>query len=245
MLANYRPISNLYFTTKILEIVVLQQLQKFLDENKIIEVFQSGFRKHHSTETAFMKVLNDILLTGDAGDHDVLVLLDLSAAFDNVDHAILLTHLEHCVGIKGSALEWFKSYFSNQSFGVNIGEYSSGVASLSCGVPQGSSLAPIIFSLYMLLLGSIFRKHGMYFHCYADDTQIYLPLKQSSNGPETLMSCLSDVKAWLSLHFLNFNESKTEIIVFGPSDSRSTLKVNLGDLTSSVKPWVKKFGCHF
>ncbi len=89
--------------------------------------------------------MNDILLTGDAGDNAVLVLLDLSAAFDTVDHAILLTRLELCVGIKGSALEWFKSYFSNQNFGVNIGEFSSGVASLSCGVPQGSILAPIIF----------------------------------------------------------------------------------------------------
>ncbi len=91
VLANYRPISNLSFTTKILEKVVLQQLQKFLDENKIFEVFQSGFRKYHSTETALLKVLNDILLTGDAGDHAVLVLLDLRAAFDTVDHAILLT----------------------------------------------------------------------------------------------------------------------------------------------------------
>ncbi len=77
----------------------------------------------------------------------------------------------------------------------------------------------------MLPLCFIFRKHGLYFHCYADD--IYLPLKPSSNGPETLASCLSGVKAWLSLNFLNFNESKTKIIVFGPSDSRSTPKVNL------------------
>ncbi len=85
----------------------------------------------------------------------MLCVCSKSAAFDTVDHAILLAHLEHCVGIKGSALKWFKSYFSNQSFRVNIGEYSSGVASLSCGVPQGSILAPILFSLYMLFLGSM------------------------------------------------------------------------------------------
>uniref|UniRef100_A0A8C2KHR2 Reverse transcriptase domain-containing protein n=1 Tax=Cyprinus carpio TaxID=7962 RepID=A0A8C2KHR2_CYPCA len=171
VLANYRPISNLSFISKILEKVVLQQLQSFLDENKIFEIFQSGFRKHHSTETTLLKVLNDILLTGDSG------------------------HLEHCVGIKGSALEWFNSYLSNRSFRVNIGEHSSEVASLSCGVPQGSILAPILFSLYMLPLGSIFRKHGLSSHCYADDTKIYLPLKQSSNGLEALMFSLSDVKA--------------------------------------------------
>lgn len=149
--------------------------------------------------------------------------LDLSAAFDTVDHAVLLARLEHCTGIKGSALEWFKSYISNRSFKVNIGEHLSEATPLLCGVPQGWILAPILFSLYMLPLGSIFRNHGLSFHCYADDTQ-YLPLKQSSNGLEAFMTCLFDVKAWLSLNILNFNDSKTEIIVFGPSDSLSTPK---------------------
>ncbi len=82
--------------------------------------------------------------------------------------AILLTRLEHCVGIKGAALEWFRSYLSNRKFSVNIGEYSSEAAVLSCGVPQGSIVAPILFPLYMLSLGSIFRKYGLSFHCYAE-----------------------------------------------------------------------------
>ncbi len=239
VLANYRPISNLSFTTKILEKVVLQQLQKFLDENKIFEVFQSGFRKYHSTETALLKVLNDINWW--CWGSCCACAPRLEGCFW---HCGPCYPAYYCVGIKGSALKWFKSYFSNRSFRVNIGEYSSGVASLSCGVPQGSILAPILFSLYMLPLGSIFRKHGLSFHCYAD-TQIYLPLKQSSNGLEALMSCLFDLKAGLYFNFLNFNESKTEIIVFGPSDSRSTPKVNLGDLTSSVKPWLKNLGVIF
>lgn len=124
VLENYRPISNLSFITKILEKIVLLQLQSFLDENKIFEVFQSGFRKFHSTETALLKVSNDILLTGDSGNHSVLVLLDLSAAFDTVDHAVLLTRLEHCAGITGSALEWFNSYLLNRRFNVNMGHLS-------------------------------------------------------------------------------------------------------------------------
>ncbi len=107
VLANFRPVSNLPFISKILEKTVLQQLQSFLDKNKVFELFQSGFKKYHSTETALLKVLNDVVISADSGDCTALVLLDLSAAFHIVDHAILLARLEHCVGIKGAALEGF------------------------------------------------------------------------------------------------------------------------------------------
>ncbi len=103
VLANFRPISKLPFLSKVLEKVIFNQLQEFLDNFKICETFQSGFKSLHSTETALLKVFNDILLTVDSGDCAILVLLDLTAAFDSVDHTILLSHLEQCVGIKGTA----------------------------------------------------------------------------------------------------------------------------------------------
>ncbi len=144
------------------------------------------------------------------------MLLDLSAAFDTVDNSILNSRLEHCVGIGGSVLQWFKSYLNNRTFSVCVDGCSSSKSVLTCGVPQGSILAPILFSLYMLPLGSIFNKYKVSFHCYADDTQIYVPFKQNDNqNLSALTACLSDIKAWMSLNFLNLNESKTEAIVFG------------------------------
>ncbi len=106
-------------------------------------------------------------------------------------------------------------------------------------------MAPILFSLYMLPLGSIFRKYGLSFHCYADDTQVYLPIKRNSDGLDALWACLADVKAWLSLNFLNFNEEKTEMIVFKPSDSMTAAEPNLGGLSSCVKHYVKNLGVVF
>ncbi len=105
------------------------------------------------------------------------------------------------------------------------------------GVPQGSILAPILFSLYMLPLGSIFNKHKVLFHCYADDTQIHVTFKQNDN--QNLSACLSDIKAWMSLNCFNLNESKTEAIVFGSLAVSGNIQQVLGDLAAYVKPSVK------
>ncbi len=134
------------------------------------------------------------------------MLLDLSAAFDTVDHNILVSRLENHVVIPGIALIWFKLYLADRSFVVKLGECMSASAPLKCGVPQGSIIAPILFSLYLFPLGTILRKHGVSFHCYADDTQIYLPLqKDNGSGLSLLLNCLTDIKDWMALNFLKFN----------------------------------------
>lgn len=193
-----------------------------LTNNRIYETFQSGFKSLHSTETALVRVLNDILMATDSGDFVILVMLDLSSAFDTVDHAILISRLESYVGLGGAVLNWFKSFLTNRTYSVKIGNLISSLRKLTCGVPQGSVLAPTLFSLYLLALGSIFRKHNVSFHCYADDMQIYLPLiTEKKHVLNSLSACLDDVKSWLSKKFLFLNSDKSEVIVFGPSETRT------------------------
>ena len=226
-LNNFRPISKLPFLSKALEKVVYSQLLTFLNDNALFELFQSGFRSQHSTETALLKVLNDIRMNSDVGKCTVLMLLDLSAAFDTIDHNILLDRLENWVGVTGSSLEWFRSYLSGRTFAVSIGNASSGHAGLTCGVPQGSILGPLLFCIYLLPLGHIIRNFDVSFHFYADDTQIYFAIdppdsvKTSETSPVSpLLSCLHAIKSWMSNNYLMLNNSKTETIVFGPKSRR-------------------------
>ena len=249
ILGNYRPISNLPFLSKILEKAVAKQLCDFLQNNNLFECFQSGFRAHHSTETALVKVTNDILIASDNGLLSVLVLLDLSAAFDTIDHHILLQRLEHLVGIEGAALNWFKSYLSDRSQFVNVNGKSSLREKVRYGVPQGSVLGPILFTLYMLPLGKIIRRHSMHFHCYADDTQLYLSMKPDEvDQLAKLKACLKDIKNWMTQNYLLLNSNKTEVIVLGPKDLREELadgNFTLDGINLSSRTTVKNLGVTF
>lgn len=141
---------------------------------------------------------------------------------------------------------WFRSYLANRSFSVMIGDLCSSQASLSCGVPQGSILGPILFSLYMLPLGSIIKKHNLSFHFYADDLQLYLPMRPNENTALTkLLDCIADVKQWLALNFLHLNDSKTECILFATPSMSNVLPANSGTLAPFFKPHVKNLGVTF
>ena len=249
VLANYRPISNLLFLSKILEKVIANQLCEFLQESNIYEDFQSGFRANHSTETALAKVTNDLLIASDQGFVSILVLLDLSAAFDTIDHQILLQRLEQLISIKGTALNWFKSYFSDRYQYVQINDESSVRSKVNHGVPQGSVLGPILFSLYMLPLGNIIRTHSVNFHCYADDTQLYLSIKpEQSNQLTKLQACLKDIKTWMTRNFLLLNSDKTEVLILGPKHLRDKLSNDiaaLDDIAVASNETVRNLGVIF
>lgn len=231
VLTNYRPISNLPFLSKILEKIVANQLSDFLNDCSLLEEFQSGFRVHHSTETALVKITNDLLIASDKGLVSVLVLLDLSAAFDTIDHDILIHRLQNLIGIKGTALNWFKSYLSDRSQFVHVNDKSSMHTKVTHGVPQGSVLGPILFNLYMLPLGNIIRRHSINFHCYADDTQLYLSIKPGETIQlAKLQACIEDIKTWMSSNFLMLNSDKTEVIVLGAKHLRNSLSEDIASL---------------
>jgi hypothetical protein len=138
-------VSNLPFWSKILEKVVLHQLNEHLETNDLMNIHQSAYRASHSTETALLRIVNDVLLSLDQNKVSLLLLLDLSAAFDTLDHQILLSSLEHSFGIQGSALRWFSSYLSERSQFVFVQDNPSSTTPLQFGVPQGSVLGPVLF----------------------------------------------------------------------------------------------------
>uniref|UniRef100_A0A3P9NRW5 Reverse transcriptase domain-containing protein n=1 Tax=Poecilia reticulata TaxID=8081 RepID=A0A3P9NRW5_POERE len=247
-LANFRPISKLPFLSKILEKFVFIQLEMFLKkDNNITEKFQSGFKVAHSTEFALLRVYNDPLLTVDSSNVAVLLLLDLSSAFDTVDHQILLHRLKHCVGLRGSVFEWFKSYLENRTFSVHLNQFCSGVRPLKY-VPQGSILGPILFILYLLSLGKIFQKINISFHCFADDIQIYLPLKMQNGTNDSLhllLNCLAEVKLWMEKNFLHLNESKTQVLLFGQKLQTTNPDQILGSLARSYQTSARNLGFTF
>ena len=140
VLKNYRPVSNFNFVSKILEGVVSSQLLSHLDESCLLTGFQSAYRR-----LALLNIQDDVFLNMSEGSTTALTLLDLSAAFDTIDHSILFHRLHECYGINGLALSWFKSYLSDRTQSVKVGSVLSHPMDLKFGVPQGSVLGPLLF----------------------------------------------------------------------------------------------------
>ena len=209
---NFRPVSNLPYVSKIIEKVVASQLNEYLLQNHLCEPHQSAYRRSHSTETALVHVMNNILCS--LGDrHAVLfVALDLSAAFDTVDYLLLESVLAR-LGIQGKAADWFKSYLGGREQQVIANRNISSCQQLSCGVPQGSVLGPLLFSLYSASLGKVLSDHGVQYHFFADDTQLWLPFKP--RNPEDAIAitqkCLDDVVLWMSHYRLKLIVEKNRI----------------------------------
>ena len=167
----------------------------------------------HTTQK--LQVQNDILCAVDQHQAVALVLLDLSAAFDTIDHAFLLQRLSYRFGSHGKCLAWFKSYLYNRTQRVSIQGTSSEARHLSYGVPQGSVLGPLLFVPYTSPLGDLIPRHGVRYHLYADDTQLYLTFtptrEDTDNAQQKMEHCIDCIRAWMSQTFLKLNDDKTDL----------------------------------
>ena len=190
-----------------------------MEHNCLLPILSSAYRQGHSTESVLLKVHADILHNMVQQRVTLLVLIDLSAAFDTVDHPILFQCLEKQFGFCDSVLSWYKSYLSDRKQCIILKGMLSNTFDLPFGVPQVSSLAPVLLTQYASSLFSIFSKHAVCAHAYANDHQLYTAFSPNlvslNKAVSHTESCLQDVKSWMISNKLRMNDSKTKFIIIG------------------------------
>ena len=207
-------------------------------------------REYLSTETAIVKIVNDMLRSLDKGQCVLLVIQDLNAAFDTIDHELLLHRFEACFGIQSEAEEWLKSYFSNRQHVIRFKRANSDPRVLKTGIPQGSVIGPLSFPQYISPLFKIAENHECGIHMYADDTQLHMSFKHadSEDTSARIETCIVDVRCWMARNFLKLNDGKTEFLVIS-KQSVSQRVANIGSITIGSKsipaiPKARNIGCY-
>ena len=227
---NFRPVSNLPFISKLSEKAVFDQTYNLMVKNDLYPPNQSSYRKNHSTETALLKITNDILLNMNKQHVTLLVLLDLSAAFDTVDHNILMSSLS-VLGLGGTALEWFSSYLTGRSQRISVRGCQSESFNMNCGVPQGSCLGPLLFTIYTRSLFDIVKNQLPVVHCYADDTQLYVSFSPKNvtgqdDALDAMERCVEEIRCWMTRNRLMMNNDKTEFLLIGTQQQLAKVNIN-------------------
>ena len=226
---NFRPVSNLQFLGKLIERVVAKRLKRHMVINNLETSNQYGYKKGHSTETILLKITNDILIASDKKTATVLLLLDLSAAFDTVDIERLMEILYSEIGVRGTALKWFSSFLKNRTMRVKINDTYSEVFEIQFGVPQGSVLGPLLFNIYIRSIYKYVELNGFNIKGFADDHQLYVsfcPEFQMLYLGDKIRMVMEQIDKWMNCFFLKLNQSKTQIIVFGPKSDKSKICIN-------------------
>jgi hypothetical protein len=214
---NYRPVSNLSYLGKLIESAASRQIIEHCELTSNLEVNQNAYRRGRNTETALLRVHTDIINAMDKGRVTCVILLDLSAAFDTVNHDLLLERLQFRFGIGGRVASWLKSYLVGRRQQVVIDSVFSESSTLQYGVPQGSVLGPLLYTLYTTPVGDICCENGISFQIYADDTQNYISfsVNETAANLTRMQKCVSQLKTWMTHNMLKLNTDKTEIIFFG------------------------------
>ena len=244
-LSSYRPISNLSYLSKLIETVVNEQLCTHLKDISAIPENQSAYRENYSTETTVCAIMNDMTQIIDEGKCGILVMLDLSAAFDTVVHEYLLSDLKS-IGIDGDVYEWFKSYLQNREVTVIISNSRSDKMKLTKGIPQGSVLGPTLFNIYTIELSWILKKHKVQYKIYADDTQYYFSIATIQDTINKIEELMKDIKNWMVKKKLKLNDDKTECMLFGTQHNLKKYHefqcVNIGTTTVKIVPVIRNLG---
>ena len=249
LLKNYRPVSNLSFLSKCLERIVITQLNKYLSRYELYAKCQSAYRANHSCETALLRVQNDIMLALNDKKDVILVMLDLSAAFDTLDHDILLHRLKHRFGISGAVYDWFESYLRGRTHSVRLDQSNvSDESTVDCGVPQGTVCGPTLYSLYTAPLEDIIIRHRLDYMLFADDSQIYVVCKNPSDVTNQLETCVAEIREWMTSNLLILNEDKTEIIQFSARSKKDVERLAsfcVGNSSIAPTDCVRNLGVYF
>lgn len=243
--ANYRPISNLHTMSKVVERLFLSRIIAHVEQAPCFNRLQSAYRRGHSTETSLLKLTNDIYMAADNKLRTLLIQLDLSAAFDTIDSRILFMRLERSFGLSGIVLNWIRSYIDGRKQFIRLGNSQSDLASCLHGVPQGSVLGPLLFSIYIAPIADVIKSFKMQHTQYADDTQLYITLDGASSTL-TMNDCFNAVHRWFTINGLSLNPDKSEAIVVATGarhrQEGEIAMVKLGGNSIPVSRFVRTLG---
>ena len=234
---NYRPISVIPVIAKVYESLIHRQLYSYLSENSILHR-QSGFRPGHSTQDVLLKTVDDWRIALDRGEHIGAVLIDLSKAFDSIDHALLLKKLQS-YGVEGNEFNWFTNYLTSRKQRVSLDGTYSDWANISKGVPQGSILGPLMFLVFVNDLPDIVDTCTV--NLYADDTTIYYSNKDPKLVQSTINSDLENIVSWIEMNGLKMNVNKTQMMTLQRKSTKPaeaiTVKIRGEEIThlNSIK----------
>ena len=200
-----------------------------MHENNLHSPNQFGYKKGHSTEMLLLHLNDTFLSAFDNKCATVLLLLDLSAAFDTVNQNKLLCMLYNKIGIRGNALKWFTSFLKGRTQQVLISSSYSEMTTLDHGVPQGSVLGPILFNIYLMPAYPVVHGTSFEIDGFADDHQVFkmfFPIFQSTVLTTSISQCLLSISNWMNTYFLKLNKAKTKIVVLASPSVVSSIKIH-------------------